>query len=73
MAALEAEQRRENSTASSSETFTRKLRTVQQPHPNDANPNTAESMVKNAHRTASRLGQVLQESLSLGRAFSVST
>jgi hypothetical protein len=29
-----------------------KTRTVQQPQPNAANPNTAESMVKNAHRTA---------------------
>jgi hypothetical protein len=25
--------------------------TAQQPQPDDANPNTAESMVKNAHRT----------------------
>jgi hypothetical protein len=30
-----------------------KTRTVQQPQPNAANPNTAESMVVNAHRTRS--------------------
>jgi len=30
----------------------RKTRTVQQPQPDDPNLNTAESMVKNAHRTS---------------------
>jgi hypothetical protein len=34
--------------------FCRETRTVQQPQPNNPNPNTAESMVKNAHRTALR-------------------
>jgi hypothetical protein len=32
--------------ASASVDFCQKTRTVQQPQPNDANPNTAESMVK---------------------------
>jgi hypothetical protein len=31
--------------------YVRKTRTVQQSQPNGANPNTAESMVENAHRT----------------------
>ena len=38
---------------SSRVTFRRKTRTIQQPQPNDAKPNTAESMVGNAHRTSS--------------------
>jgi hypothetical protein len=35
-----------NNNASSSGEFCQKTRTVQQPQPDDANPNTAESMVK---------------------------
>jgi hypothetical protein len=46
------EQRRETQWHSSSVNFCRKTRTVQQPQPDGANPNTAEPMVKNAHRTA---------------------
>jgi hypothetical protein len=38
--------------AYSSVNLCRKTRTVQQPQPDDANPNTAESMDKNAHRTS---------------------
>jgi hypothetical protein len=32
--------------------------TAQQPQPDDANPNTAESMVQNGHRTSLHVGQV---------------
>jgi hypothetical protein len=37
--------------ASSNVNFYQKTRTAQQPQPDDANPNTAESMVENGHRT----------------------
>jgi hypothetical protein len=44
--------------ASSSVNFRRKARTVQQSPPDDPNPNTAEPMVKNAHRTQHVAGSV---------------
>jgi hypothetical protein len=42
-----------NSMGSSSETFCQQTRTIQQPQPDDVNPNTAESMMQTAHRTLS--------------------
>jgi hypothetical protein len=47
--------------ASSIVNFCPKTRTVQQPQPDGPNPNTAESLVKNAHRTGSSLHLLLQQ------------
>jgi hypothetical protein len=54
--------------------FMSKSRTVQQPQPDDANPNTAESMVENAHRTPACLPVRIQgQMMPLPRAPSVDT
>jgi hypothetical protein len=60
MAALQVEQMCETQRQFLSVDFGRSTHTVQQAQPNAANPNTTESMLKNAHRTLD--GPTLNES-----------